>query len=100
MNRSALISSVNDDGRLMLLASSRVAPLVDKLRTTHATPLSSNETVAPFSTLCRRTALLSTVLLLIVVARVFVLLNLAWWSCGLINLIGSVQACQFMLGLR
>src|SRR5258707_5694335 len=98
MNRSALISSVNDDGRLMLLASSRVAPLVDKLRTTHATPLSSNETVPPFSTLCRRTALFSTVLSLIFVVRVSILLDLAWRSCGLINPIGAIQACQFMPG--
>ncbi len=70
MNWSALISSVNDVGRLTLLASSSVAPLVDRLRPTHATPLSSKEIVAPFSTLWRRTALLSTVLSFIFVARV------------------------------
>src|SRR5260370_2027992 len=70
-----------------MLASSSVAPLVDRLRTTHATPLSSKQTVAPFSTLWRRTALLSTVLSLIFVARFFILLHLAWWRCGLINLI-------------
>jgi hypothetical protein len=40
------------------------------------------------------------VLSLIFVVRVFVLLDLAWWSCGLINLIGVIQACQFMPGLR
>jgi hypothetical protein len=77
-----------------------VAPLVDKLQTMHDTPLPSNEMVAPFSTLCRRTALLSTVFSLIVVVRVLILLDLAWRNCGLINLIGSIQACQFMPGLR
>jgi hypothetical protein len=61
MNWSASITSMNEGGRLMLSARSNAAPLDDKLRTVHATPLPPNATVPPFSTLWRGAARFSAV---------------------------------------
>ena len=75
MNRSALISSVRDHA---VIEGDRIA--LEHLVAAYRSPL--DRVVAH-----RR-------------GPRFILRDLARWNCGSINPIGSIQACQFMLGLR
>jgi hypothetical protein len=93
---------MNDGGKPTEFATSSAAPLDDRLRTVHSTPLPPNAMVAPFRTLWRRADLFSIRVSIIVVIRICcaVLQGLPRRDYGPINPTGSINADEFSIGLR